>query len=576
MVDVYDRDYGGQGTSYFSARKKQLGRSESTVEPPGIPFVKEIIQNADDRAADQIFLVFTDKSLWITNDGQTFNYNEKVDKEGDRVAGDLSNLLQVEGGAAESEQNRVGRHGTGFELVYTISNTFEIHWWDKNTALETEGSTGRVSLRSNPELLESGAANTWDNPRDSDDFDALVSPFDFEDNPEDYRGVLFKADWRSKSDSEKVYGDKGAIFNNSTFPVWSAEHKKDLFESVKNYMPFMIQFGRAIKSMSAIWIDSGGNAEFSTCRRSKCYKDHIYEDVHAGSFYTEEVKIDRFNGSLPLPDDSPDSVSRAIIEIWNRERSSTEHEFSDGENRFLHDGEIRFLHAWSPVHAAIGNSEYKEGDIVMDKEVTLSSHKLPEISRFHTHQDNGHCNAHTCPLNVPSMREKWVPDRKSVVHMHAPLGSIEEELSKLLEPGKTLLHSILPLGAVSQNKFIVSADLYVNEGRSQLEASEDKGIWNSSCALTMFWLHSQLFSEMTTGDSLIAVDNGVKGGISEGVLKCSQQIRTIGSEAGTSSKRFLPEKAGKGEEEIIWLLRKMDLFRGSYEQMMLSTGQRAF
>ena len=257
MVDVYDRDFGGQGTSYFSARKKQLGRSESTVEPPGIPFIKEIIQNADDRKAKQIFLVFTDKSLWITNDGQTFNYNEKLDKANKRVAGDLSNLLQVEGGEAESEQDRIGRHGTGFELVYTISNTFEIHWWDKNSALEAEGF-GRISLRSNPEVLECGAANTWDNPSDSDDFDDLACPFDFEDRPEDLRGVMFKADWRTESDSKKVYGDKGDIFNDSTFPVWTIDDRRSFFESVTNYMPFMIQFGRSIESMSAIWIEKGG------------------------------------------------------------------------------------------------------------------------------------------------------------------------------------------------------------------------------------------------------------------------------------------------------------------------------
>ena len=52
-------DGGGQSTSYFAARRKQLNRSESSVEPMGIPMVKEMIQNADDRKAQELFLVFT-------------------------------------------------------------------------------------------------------------------------------------------------------------------------------------------------------------------------------------------------------------------------------------------------------------------------------------------------------------------------------------------------------------------------------------------------------------------------------------------------------------------------------------
>ena len=73
MSGKYSIGFGGQGTPYFDARKKQLGRSESQVEPQGIPFIKEITQNADDRKAKEIFIVFTDESIWITNDGLTFN-----------------------------------------------------------------------------------------------------------------------------------------------------------------------------------------------------------------------------------------------------------------------------------------------------------------------------------------------------------------------------------------------------------------------------------------------------------------------------------------------------------------------
>jgi len=131
MTEASDIDWGGQSHSYFELRKQQLTRAESVVEPMGIPLVKELIQNADDRLAESIFLVFTEESLWITNDGQTFNYNGVREEGAGFVSGDLANLLGVGQHKAEKEQDRVGRHGTGFELIYHVGNRFEIHWWDR-------------------------------------------------------------------------------------------------------------------------------------------------------------------------------------------------------------------------------------------------------------------------------------------------------------------------------------------------------------------------------------------------------------------------------------------------------------
>ena len=63
-----------QSTSFFEDRKTQLVDSRNDIEPEGIPFIKEIIQNADDRKAAEVCIAFR-KSIYISNNGVTFNYN---------------------------------------------------------------------------------------------------------------------------------------------------------------------------------------------------------------------------------------------------------------------------------------------------------------------------------------------------------------------------------------------------------------------------------------------------------------------------------------------------------------------
>lgn len=462
---------GGQATSYFNGRKKQLNRSESAVEPMGIPMVKEMIQNADDRKAEHIFLVFTDKSLWITNDGETFNYNETVGADGERERGDLANLLGVSEGLAEAEEDRVGRHGTGFELIYCVGNRFEIHWWDR-----THGD--RVSMRSNPELLESGASETWDYPWDHSDFDALDCPFDIEERQEDRRGVLFKADWRTKKGAEQEYGEHGPIFKNAAFPQWDKAGRRSFFDSCKAYAPFMIQFCKSITDMTVIWLQKGKSEFFKTTRRDGAYPTSEYTGNSAGEFGCEEVEIGIKSGKC----DNKSAlrgffgVKEEIQKLWSGKK-------------YTRDYRIRLLHGWAAVHGTSGVGNNMD----MDLEKTLASWKLPQYGQFHTH------NEYDCPRCPKRNQDGWIPDRTSVVHIHMPLDPIDEELGRLEKPGQTLLHSILPLGVVSPNRFMVSADLYVNEGRAQLEFQGDKGVWNSCSALTAFWLHSKMLSQLSSG-----------------------------------------------------------------------------
>ncbi|MBB55483.1 MAG: hypothetical protein CMF67_14020 [Magnetovibrio sp.] len=426
--------------------------------------VKEMIQNADDRKAQELFLIFTEKSLWITNDGETFNHNESQDDEGNRVSGDLANLLGVAQSLAEAEQDRVGRHGTGFELIYCVANRFEIHWWDR-----THGD--RVSMRSNPEYLESGKSETWDYPWDHSDFDALECPFDTKDRDKKRRGVLFKADWRTKKEADEEYGDHGPIFKNAAFPQWDKSSRRSFFKSCKAYAPFLIQFCKSITNLSVIWLEKG-NSEFFRTSRERAYPTSEYTGTTPGELDCEIVEIRYESGSCDNKSASLgfSGVKKEILNLWGNKSGNS-------ANR------ITLLHGWTSVH---GRTSHKNENSEMCLEKTLTSWKYPKYSQFHTHDEH---DCVGCPLDI---QEGWVPDRTSVVHIHFPLVPINDELGQLEKPGQTLLHSILPLGVVSPNFFMISADLYVNEGRAQLEFQDDKGVWNSCSALTAFWLHSQM------------------------------------------------------------------------------------
>ena len=70
-------------------------------------------------------------------------------------------------------------------------------------------------------------------------------------------------------------------------------------------------------------------------------------------------------------------------------------------------------------------------------------------------------------------------------------------LNKLRHKGKTLLNSILPLAVTSSNRFMISADFYVQQTRRLVEHNETTTGWNICAAKTSFWLHSQMKREIS-------------------------------------------------------------------------------
>jgi len=311
-----------------------------------------------------------------------------------------------------------------------------------------------------------------------DDFDALRCPFDNEDRLNrigpDRLGVLFKTDWRTEREAEKEYGEHGPIFVASgKFPRWGEAERREFFDYCKAYAPFMIQFCKSVTDLTVMWMD-GGKSEFFRATREKAYPTEGYTKIKSGDFDFEEISTSITSESFRAPKSTAEGVMKAVV----GER---------GKGTRRRETPIKLLHGWTTVHGTTMDKT------AMDPEKTLTSWKMPEIEAFHTH---GEFDCPFCPMKG---QDGWVPDRTSVVHMHMPLDSIDGDLRQLQSSGQTLLHSVLPLGVVSPNRFMVSADFYVDEGRQALESQGDKGKWNTCNALTAFWLHSKLLSELVHG-----------------------------------------------------------------------------
>ena len=156
--------------------------------------------------------------------------------------------ISVKGGNKADEDDTVGRHGTGFELVYCIGNQFEMHWWERKYE-------ENWSFRSNPEKLENPAdvIDTWDKSGDSDLIE-LESPF-YPNNNEEMMGVLFKVDWRKKKGNKKFSKNLESIFSQDVFTQWDKDSRAKFFDDCINYGPLMIQFCKSVLELKLFWLD---------------------------------------------------------------------------------------------------------------------------------------------------------------------------------------------------------------------------------------------------------------------------------------------------------------------------------
>ena len=472
-----------QSTSFFEDRKTQLTDSRNDIEPEGIPFIKEVIQNADDRKATEVCIIFSEKSIYISNNGKTFNYKaeyEEINGLLKPIKGDLCNICSVKGGNKADEDDTVGRHGTGFELVYCIGNQFEMHWWQD----EYEENWSR---RSNPEKLESPAAeivSTWDKPKDSDLIN-LESPYCSNDN-EGMRGVLFKVDWRKEKGNKKFSSRLESIFSQDVFTQWNKESRAQFFDDCINYGPLMIQFCKSILELKLFWLDDKESKTVEIIREKAYPTDEYRMTTHyvtAPKYKTEivDISVNSYSFQTKSIIDNINLIeSKDLVKIINLEKK-----------KILNQNQWKLFHGWSPIFG----TEYTKNRGHIDTGELLSSWKIKKGKEiYHICSSSARCYG-GCARE--GEKEKWREDRTPIVHIHIPINDISDDLEKLDHKGKTLLNSILPLAVTSNNRFMISADFYVQQTRRLVEHNETTTAWNICAAKTSFWLHSKMLREIS-------------------------------------------------------------------------------
>jgi hypothetical protein len=181
---------------------------------------RELLQNADDVKANILVLRFEEDALYVANDGRAFTTGSK---------GDFAKISQVLGRHQAEDKEVVGHFGSGFQTVYAITNSPEVH---------SSGRSGRM----NP------YTNKWDY-----DFKGLFIKRDSPYLHKASKGVLFRFPWRDDVRArEEIRGER--VWEDRTFwPRWSKRERRELFEDLKEYIHPAIMCCQHLTAIRLIW-----------------------------------------------------------------------------------------------------------------------------------------------------------------------------------------------------------------------------------------------------------------------------------------------------------------------------------
>ena len=295
---------------------------------------RELIQNADDKQSEILVLRFEEDALYVANDGKAFTTYSN---------GDFDKISRILGRHQAEDKEATGHFGSGFQTVYAITNSPEVH------------SSGH-SRRMNP------YTNEWDQ-----NFAGLFferkSPFI---NKPDKKGVLFRLSWRdNKAAQETIRGEK--VWEDGTYwPRWQKKERKELFEDLKNYILHAIICCRFLKSIRLIWHEQNSNYQDfyigfqvlrnfqlngnETTRNSRYCIGTITQGEIEPHEWTEE---NSWNESFQL-------------EKWRWKEPIQLFRYLIGENTVSENGNRVFL-VKKPDHIITVTSNYQTGDKVLKR-----------------------------------------------------------------------------------------------------------------------------------------------------------------------------------------------------------------
>lgn len=220
-----------------------VGRVEN--EPRGRLVLRELAQNADDAGAQILVLRFEDSCLYAANDGRPFSTLPRGTSE----LSDFDRIRTILEPHKDSEMDQTGHFGSGFQTVYTFTNSPEVHsnWW--SVRMDPVDQLSRS-------LGTSGASH-------------LVSPYALSED-EERRGALFCFPWRDDAAAAVTIPSGEQPFSNpEEFPRWNRESRRALYQDLVDYAPHLPLFCRNLRQIRLVWCADGNPGAFQVVRQDE-------------------------------------------------------------------------------------------------------------------------------------------------------------------------------------------------------------------------------------------------------------------------------------------------------------------
>jgi hypothetical protein len=295
---------------------------------------RELIQNADDKQAEILVLRFEDDALYVANDGKAFTTNSN---------GDFDKISRILGRHQAEDKEATGHFGSGFQTVYAITNSPEVH------------SSGH-SRRMNP------YTNEWDQ-----NFVGLFferkSPYVTQP---DKKGVLFRLPWRDdKAAQEIIRGEK--VWEDGTYwPRWQKKERKELFEDLKSYILHAIICCRFLKTIRLIWHEQNSDFQnpylgFQVIRNFQLKGNETERNTKycIGTIYQGEITPNEWTGE--------NSWNESFqLEKWKWNEPIQVFRYLIGENTVSENGDQVFL-VKKPDHIIAVTPTYYPSDKVLKR-----------------------------------------------------------------------------------------------------------------------------------------------------------------------------------------------------------------
>lgn len=181
---------------------------------------RELLQNADDVKSTILVLRFEKDALYVANNGRAFTTTSTLSR-----LSDFDRISRVLGRHQAEDKETVGHFGSGFQTVYAITNSPEVH-------------SSHISGQMNP------TRQKWNYS-----IKERTSPYIHKQQ----KGVLFRFPWRDDIRAEDEIDGIKVFEDSNLWPRWNKEERRRLFEDLVRYLHQAILCCQYITMVRLIW-----------------------------------------------------------------------------------------------------------------------------------------------------------------------------------------------------------------------------------------------------------------------------------------------------------------------------------